>query len=226
MADKHPYVVTNGALIQVFDHLKKSFPATFDADTLRKLGLAPHNESYIINTIRFLKLIDENGARTVEAQKTFTLHDSTSFAAAFSALVKESYDDLFKLHGDAAWGLANTKLITYFRQTDQSSELVGTRQAGTFRMLATYAGQSVPVPAPTGKPKPSSNGKPKAKAKSVVSQNEGFVPPAETSKKSGWGLGERNVGLTVRIEVNLPASGDQETYNNIFKSIRENLLNA
>jgi len=26
-------------------------------------------------------------------------------------------------------------------------------------------------------------------------------------------------GLTVRIEINLPAEGDQETYNRIFKSI-------
>jgi len=34
------------------------------------------------------------------------------------------------------------------------------------------------------------------------------------------------VGLTVRIEVNLPADGDQDTYDKIFKSIRENLLNA
>ena len=32
-------------------------------------------------------------------------------------------------------------------------------------------------------------------------------------------------GLTVRIEINLPASGDQETYDRIFKSIRDNLLN-
>jgi hypothetical protein len=37
---------------------------------------------------------------------------------------------------------------------------------------------------------------------------------------------QRNVGLTVRIEVNLPAAGDQETYDKIFRSIRENLLNA
>jgi hypothetical protein len=35
-----------------------------------------------------------------------------------------------------------------------------------------------------------------------------------------------NVGLTVRIEINLPAGGDKETYDTIFKSIRENLLNV
>ena len=225
MADKHPYVSANGSLVQVLDHLKKSFPGTFDADTLRKLGFAPHNESYIINTIRFLKLIDDKGARTDEAQKAFTLHDSTSFAAAFSAIVKESYSDLFKLHGDAAWGLDPAQLITYFRQTDQSSELVGTRQASTFRTLAIYAGQSM-APAQHGKPKASPNAKPKAKApaRQVASQSEGSKRLLD-SGQSGGGR-ERNVGLTVRIEINLPASGDQDTYDRIFKSIRENLLNA
>jgi hypothetical protein len=33
------------------------------------------------------------------------------------------------------------------------------------------------------------------------------------------------VGLTVRIEINLPANGTQATYDNIFQSIRKNLLN-
>jgi len=34
------------------------------------------------------------------------------------------------------------------------------------------------------------------------------------------------VGLTVRVEINLPPDGDQATYDRIFRSIRENLLNA
>ena len=35
-----------------------------------------------------------------------------------------------------------------------------------------------------------------------------------------------SVGLTVRIEINLPAGGDKETYDAIFQSIKENLLNG
>lgn len=35
-----------------------------------------------------------------------------------------------------------------------------------------------------------------------------------------------NVGLTVRIEVNLPADGNQQTYDNIFRSIRKNLIDG
>jgi len=37
--------------------LRSSFPDPFTADTLRKLGLMPKNESYAINLLRFLGLI-------------------------------------------------------------------------------------------------------------------------------------------------------------------------
>jgi hypothetical protein len=49
------------------------------------------------------------------------------------------------------------------------------------------------------------------------------VPATSNGNGSGSGVDRGDVGLTVRIEINLPASGDQETYDRIFK-IRENLL--
>jgi hypothetical protein len=44
------------------------------------------------------------------------------------------------------------------------------------------------------------------------------------SREANAGKRTNNLGLTVRIEINLPAGGDQDTYDRIFKSIRENLL--
>ena len=45
------------------------------------------------------------------------------------------------------------------------------------------------------------------------------VTPANASQK-----GEKpEMALTVRIEINLPAEGTQETYDAIFKSIKANL---
>ncbi len=230
MADKHPYVSGTGVLVQVLDHLRKSFPANLNAEVLKKLGFAPKNESYIINTVRFLKLIDDEGARTDKAQKTFTLHDESSFQKAFAEIVKAAYSDLFSLHGDGAWNLDDSKLITFFRQTDQSSQLVGSRQAGTFKALATYAGHVSPsasIKAKTAKPKPSlpKKAKPTSKGAAAASVSQP-VPSGADASGGAAGAGNRNLGLTVRIEINLPATGDQETYDKIFKSIRENLLNG
>ena len=223
MADKHPYTSGTTALTQVLDHLKKSFPVTVDAEVLKKLGFAPGNESYIINILRFTKLIDEKGSRTQSAQKTFTLHDPAAFASSFADIVKAAYTDLFKLHGDAAWDLSNPQLITYFRQADQSSELVGTRQANTFKVLASYAGKSSgsTVPAkPKGNP-------PKRKASTPLEiKTPATDPKAGKGRTTTENTGPPHIGLTVRIEINLPSTGDQETYDKIFKSIRENFLNG
>lgn len=233
MADKHPYVSGTGVLTQVLDHLRKSFPATLNADVLKKLGFAPKNESYIINTLRFLDLIAEDGTRTHGAQKAFVIHDDDSFREAFAAIVKSAYSDLFSLHGDGAWNLDQDKLITFFRQTDHSSQLVGGRQAGTFRALAAYASQVDGSHAPKTKAK----AKAKPQSKSVAAKVPAKKPsdnavtmeeavsnnPSSSSHSVGSGGG---FGLTVRIEINLPATGDQDTYDKIFKSIRENLLNG
>jgi len=203
------------------------FPDVLDADVLRKLGFAPGNESFIINTLRFIKLIDDEGARTEKAQKTFTLHDASAFAKAFSGVVKSAYADLFQLRGEDAWTLDDSKLITYFRQTDQSTELVGRLQAHTFRALAAYAGQGVaPAAAPKAKTKSTPEGNPKGRT-TAKPKDAPRKPRNDSPKSRGEDvLTDQYVGLTVRVEINLPAVGDQDTYDKIFKSIRENLLHG
>ena len=63
MADKHPYVSAPGGLVQVITHFRKSIPATVTAETLRKLGYAPKNESYVLNVLRHLEMIDDQSSK-------------------------------------------------------------------------------------------------------------------------------------------------------------------
>jgi hypothetical protein len=227
MAERHPYISSQTALVQVLDHLRRSFPATLNSDTLKKLGYAPGNESYTMSIAKYLKLVDENGTRQEEAHKIFTRHNDEEFRGGFSDLLRTAYWDLFELHHEAAWRLRDAPLITFFRQSDQSTELVGSRQASTFRTLAQYAGQ---LPNQESQ-KPEQNAsvkRPPAKARvpKIVESGErgnGKISPLRVEGQTG-GRTRGDVGLTVRIEVNLPSGGDQETYDNIFRSIRENLL--
>lgn len=140
MADKYPYISSTGALTQLLDQLKNSFPLALNAEVLKKLSIAPSNESYAINIVRFLGLIDDAGNRSAEALKIFTLHDKSSFQTAFSELIEKAYKHLFALRGQDAWTLSSDQLIPFFRQSDQSSAIVGGRQATTFKSLASYAG--------------------------------------------------------------------------------------
>ena len=46
MADKHPYMSGSGGLTSAVNQFRSSFPAEVTAETLKKLGIAPNNESY------------------------------------------------------------------------------------------------------------------------------------------------------------------------------------
>ena len=224
--DKHPYANANSGLTQLLDQLRKSFPASVDADLLKKLAIAPNNESYIINVIRFLGIIVDEGKRADEALKVFTLHEDTEFRAAFAEMVKKAYVDLFNIYKDETWTLSESKLIAYFRQSDQTSELIGSRQTKTFRTLAMYSGritESDTTPRPRTAIK-QAGAAPKAAKK--VSATKLSNTPSQTVTPTTPQEASRNVALTVRVEVNLPAGADQDTYDKIFRSIRENLMNG
>jgi uncharacterized protein DUF5343 len=221
LADKtHPYISGAGGISAAISHFRKSFPANVNSETLKKLGIASNNESYLINILRFIGAIDDDGNKTPKAAAVFSKHTDADFHKGFEEMVKTAYGDLFGLHGDAAWELDTEGLITYFRNTDETSDLVGKRQAATFQALATFAGHGdAPTPARPrlreAKPKPAMVKTEKAAAFQVTA-----APAIRTENRPN------DVALTVRIEVNLPPAADQETYDRIFRSIRENLLNA
>ncbi len=221
MADKHPYSPGPGGITAAISQFQRSFPKTVTAETLKKLSIAPKNESYIINVLRFIGAIDAEGNRTEPAARVFS-KSGEDFQKDFEGIIKEAYADLFALHADAAWTLPRDKLKAFFRHSDQTTDLVGGLQAATFQVLAGFAGHGqVAPPAQTKaatKSKPAKAGSPK-KAKEAASV---VMPPPPAPN----GESTRNFGLTVRVEVNLPSDGSQEAYDRIFRSIRENLLNG
>jgi len=127
--------------------------------------------------------------------------------------------------------LPSGRLISFFRNSDHTSAIVGQRQTSTFQALAILSGKlesgvarSAPVKAAQLKTIKKASPKTKQKQESNVKADP--TPPASSAPAATFNGNGADVGLTVRIEINLPAAGDQETYDRIFKSIRENLLNA
>jgi hypothetical protein len=232
MATKHPYTSGSAGLNQAVTHLRRSFPAQVTAETLKKLGIAPNNETYVLNTLRFINVLDAEGKKNAAAASVFNKHDDAEFQAAFSKLVQTAYADLFSLHGDSAWSLSTDKLISYFRNTDHTSAIVGQRQATAFQALAALGGKIDASSRPaTAKAKKSDSPPPKASKSKAASKAstpsaQSIEPTANAVVSNKPGSGSAGMALTVRVEINLPAGGDQDTYDRIFKSIRENLLNG
>lgn len=108
----YPYVPSGGIIQQAVDQFKKALPSKVDSATLKKLGVAPSNEGYVINTLKFLGLVDTDNSRTDAGVALFSTHGD-AFAPALEAVVREKYDALFELRGDESWGLDRDALISF-----------------------------------------------------------------------------------------------------------------
>ncbi len=234
MATSFPYA-SGGSLAKAVAQFRQSFPPVVNASTLKKFTIAPNNESYVIAVLRFLGFIDEEGNRRDDNIGYFYGADA-GFQQGLEATLRAAYKPLFDDFGDAALDKTRDDLVPWFRATDKSSQIVGGRQAATFTALAALAGHGEPpaipnAPSASGnesgtkaKPKPKSTPKPEGKSADAPKAGEASMqrPPVNLA---GVG-GSTDVGLTVRIEVNLPAGGDESTYDAIFKSIRKNLIDG
>ncbi|WP_127126200.1 DUF5343 domain-containing protein [Georgenia sp. SYP-B2076] len=226
----YPYVSGSKVIVDTFEQLRKQVPNKVDAGWFQRFNLAPGNESYVINILRFLGLIGEDGRKS-DDKTGFFYSDDEAFQSGLEQLLREVYSELFAEMGDDALGNTREPLSKWFRGADKTSELVGKRQATTFGTLAALAGHgdlpAVRVSTPKGqngstKKSPPSNGRATAKA-SVQSPNQSETG-AIKSELFAAPSHQAGVGLTVRIEVNLPAGGDAGTYDAIFASIRKHLM--
>jgi len=226
----YPYSSGQTAVVQTFAQLRKGFPSKVDAGYLQRFGIAPANESYIISILRFLGLIDEEGNRREETTQYFYGGDEV-FKSGFEQRLRDGYSQVFGEMGDEALTADKTVMTNWFRGSDKTSALVGQRQASTFLTLIALAGHGEPPAVrPTGAKKVVDPSPPvtKATATKLASSTDPPVkasaaePPraemdASTPRAS-------DVGLTVRIEVNLPPGGDADTYDAIFASIKKHLM--
>jgi hypothetical protein len=220
----HPYISGAGNIAQMIGFLRKTFPTTVNSQTVKKFSLAPNNESYVINALQFIGIIDQEGQRTDKGHDIFVLNDD-DFPGAFEGLIRDSYKDLFDLRGEDAWTMTKPQLISYFRTTDKTGETVGARQAAVFMTFRGLAGHAQPldteVTKTTAKQKQAKPKITKSKGSKVVDG----APANGATVNINNADSRRDMALTVRIEINLPANGSKETYDNIFKSIRANLIN-
>jgi len=220
MAVTYPYISGKSALQRPFDQFREAFPPVIDASLSKRLGIAPANESYLINIFRFLVLIDEDGKK-IDANTEFFFRSEDEFRAGLESRLTAAYADHFTERGEGAWDEGRDALATWFRVNDKTSDLIGMRQATTFLTLAAIAGHGELLKVSPSTSKTSGGSKPKTTAKQTqAAANPGQPRPQDC----GGGHKDPVMGLTVRVEVNLPAEGTAETYDAIFASIRKNLI--
>lgn len=225
-----PYTSGQGAVTQTFAQLRKGAPPKIDASYLQRFNIAPANESYVLSILRFLGIIDEGGTRP-DGRSDYLFGNDDAFKTGLESAVRSAYSQLFDEMNDALQADRDT-LIHWFRGADKTSALVGQRQATTFLTLAALAGHGeLPQARANGQKTSSSSGSPAKKPKASSTARSVAKPEAPASElltaqsaPVAVGSGDREVGLSVRVEVNLPAGGDAATYDAIFASIKKHLM--
>lgn len=222
----HPYTITIPGLVSAVRQLRSVFPAKVTADTLKRWEIAPNNEAYVIGVLRFLGIIDEEGKKIPEATKVFAEHDDAAFASKFERFIRNAYVSLFEHFGEKTWELDKDRLITFFRAEDESSAVVGSRQARTFQALAALAGHGE-TPAETQQQSKRGQRATRQVRNQTKNPQKGEPTSSDTPVQPDTPRVRTitNGGLTIRIEINLPVTDDQAIYDKIFQSIRANLIN-
>jgi len=222
----YPYSSGQSAVVQTFAQLRKGFPAKVDAGYLQRFSIAPANESYVISILRFLGLIDEEGNR-IEASTNYFYGGDDVFKPGLEQTLRDTYSQLFGEMGDEVLTAERDVLTNWFRASDKTSALVGQRQATTFLTLAALAGYGEVPTVRTNSAKKAAADTGATAKKTAAKKSTPLKADAKIPSPPGDDQQPRNppeVGLTVRIEVNLPPGGDAATYDAIFASIKKHLM--
>ncbi len=224
----HPYVPSGGILQTAINQFRQSFPVKVDSETLKKLAVASGNENGVINVLKFLELIDDQNQRTEAGKELFTLHNDNEFSENLAKQIEKAYSELFELRSDGAWTADQDELISFFRRSDNTSAVVGKRQAITFQTLSSLSAKRSEEVAARGRytgRKTTEAGNPKKASEKKDKPDEKTYENKKTGKTDDQ-KNHSNIALTVRVEVNLPANASKDAYDHIFASIKKNLIDG
>ena len=126
----------------MIEKLRSNFPTLVTSDIVKQYGIAPQNESSIINALQFIGIIDSDGKPIPENKKMFSLSKDEEFQKEFSKIIENAYKKLFDLYGDKTWTIDDPSLISFFRTNDETSDTIGRRQAKAFQVFAALSGKT------------------------------------------------------------------------------------
>jgi hypothetical protein len=227
----HPYTTTVHGLNALIEHLRTVFPARLTPVTLRTWRIGRSNESSLLATLRFLGVVDEDRNTLPQAREVFTAPTDEEFAEGFANMVRSAYGELFEEFGEDAWTLSRDALISYMKAADRTSARVRDQQAVTFQTLARHAGRGTAIRAssrekggrrPAPLPDPSRGGERSAPGHHAeFPQTDGIAAGINVVSTPG-----ANMRNPIIVNINLPLTDNSQVYDDIFRSLRQHLIDS
>ena len=193
---------------QIRSRLRQAVPRVVDESYIRTItGRA---ESYALNVVQNLRaigLINDEGKPTDLAAK---LRNDNRYSEACKEIIQSVYPPELTQHGYTS--SQRREIHEWFLVSAGLSESTARKKAAFYRILVSEIDPNELL----GSYEDDLEEKlqDEAESKKVVKPKKVALDP-----------NQKHITLTVRMEINLPSGADAETYDNIFKSIKENLLN-
>jgi len=192
-------------------------PPTFNRQFIKDIGFKSSNHHAFIPLLKGLGFLTDNGTPT-ERYKQFL--DASRWRVVLAEAVLEAYGDIFVLKGkptDADLGMIQGK----FKSTYNLSEVQAERCARTFLALLKLSDPKTiahdKTPDPALKVSVDNNAR-------EAGSEDGEDDEVAGGRKVDQSGTAKPIGLHYNIQIHLPATKDVETYNAIFKSIKEHLI--
>ena len=205
------YAMNNGNLAKFLDEIRTApVPSKVDAKWLASRGYTGQNDKYLIALLKNLGFIDQAG----KPEKRWHDHRHTGEEGRVRAAgVVDAYSGFFELHADGQ-KRSEEEFKNWARIEDPSASPTTIQRSwktfGTLVGMADFDG-AVGASAP---PTPGGGGHADKAEKHTPTP-----PPAPAGLTVG-GIG----GITLNIELQLPASADAQFFDDFFSSLRRNLI--
>ncbi|OJU43632.1 MAG: hypothetical protein BGN98_10485 [Microbacterium sp. 69-7] len=185
-------------------------PDRFTQKFLEGLGFPSSNDRTLINVMKALGFIDENG---VPRKRYHEYLDQTRSAEVLATGIREAYADLFKINRNAqSMSTSDVKNKMKTLSEGQFSDRVVSLMASTFTTLVKFADFN----AAPAEPAPSFDPEQGAGAEINASPQPDTHHPRENRRGS-------SLGLVYNINIHLPESRDPAVYDALFRALKEHL---
>lgn len=183
-------------------------PERFTIKFLEGLGFPSSNDRTIINVLKALGFLDDNGVPTTRYHQYL---DQTQSAVVLAQGIRDAYTDLFKVNKTAQnMTTAEVKNKMKTLSVGQFTDRVLTQMSGTFTTLVKLADFS-------------------GNAAAGLQEDEPDVEHEDADEEQDNNGGDRSRshtrfnGLVYNINIHLPESREPAVYDALFKSLKEHL---
>lgn len=221
MALPKSYLTSTKNLAAIFQAIQQAkAPERFTTRFLESLEFKNAADRLVIGVLKSLGLLDDQGRPT---QRYFGFLDQTQSAAILAEAVREAYSDIFAVNINAQ-NLSKTELVNKFKTLSQGafSEAVLDKMATTFQSLVKLADFTAPVRPQRDFEEGELDGEDVDNAEDNI--GETIRPSRQRSRRGGDGPVKSLGGLHYNIQIILPESRDPQTYDALFRSLREHLF--